>query len=117
MSLWGDWTDHWKSQLKRHKKAYEAGALVLTTLLAGPAITAAYLAVKQGNATQKQIDAVRAAKKALAQTPVPTEASVRQSLGVPTIGATGRLAFTPGMTGYVPLVLAFLIVAYILFKD
>lgn len=117
MSLWGDWTDHWKSQLKRHEKEYEVLALTGTTLVGGSALAAAYLAVQKANATQAQIEAVEAAKKSLAQAPLPTEQSVRTSLGVPNIGATGTLQFSEGVKAYILPAMAFLLAFYLLFKD
>lgn len=117
MSTWGDWTDHWKSQLKRHEKEYEVAALATTTLLGGSTLAAAYLAVKKANATQDQIDAVEAAKKSLAQAPISTEQSVKSSLGVPNIGATGTLQFSEGVKAYILPAMAFILALYLLFKD
>lgn len=112
MSLWGDWTEHWKSQLKRHEKEYELAALAVGTLVMGPAVTGAYTGVMSANETQKAIDATRAATKELAQTPLAVTSSVSQSLG-----ATGEIQFSRNIAQWIPIGLIFIIIMYVIFKD
>lgn len=117
MSTWEDWTDHWKSQLRRHETEYKLGGIALATVLAGPAIGGAWLAVEKANQLQGQTDAIRTAKQEMAQSPLQAGESIRDSLSVPNIGVTGEIEVGTGLQKYVIPLMIFLIVLYVIFKD
>ena len=114
---WNEYTDHWRDQYREHKSEWEIAGVVVGTILAGPAVAGAYGAVKTANLTAAQTEAVRAASKSLAQNPIGTQQDAAATGGVPSIGATGELQLPASMTGWLPLLLLFVVVMYFLFKD
>lgn len=93
------------------------GAVVLGTLIAGPAIAGAYAGVQTANAATEEANAYRAASTALAQDPLKTQQEVASSAGVPAIGATGEIQLPENLRAWLPLLLLFVVVMYVIFKD
>lgn len=116
---WGEYVDHWESQISKHRKPFQLTSAGLLVLIPGVGIplastaTAALAATWNANELQKKREALEAAKTAIAQTPYQTESEMREGSG---IGATGEIAFTRGISQWIPIALVFVVVMYFLFK-
>ena len=100
--------DRIRDAISEDREKYQAGAAIAGGVLLTPTILSAYTATVKANQTQMAREAVTAAGSQLAQTPYLTSGN---------IGATGEIAFSEGVTSWIPIGMIFIIVMFVLFKD
>ena len=101
MSIVDDWTKHWKSQWERHEETYKVGGALL---FFGPSAAGAYQKVVEQNELARKTEANKTALKAMSQDPLQ-------------LSATGEFQITEGVKQWIPILLVFLLVGYLIFKD
>lgn len=97
-----------KDELSEGTERSQRTLAIAGSIIMGPAILEAYKATAQSNQLQAAREAATAAGAEIAQQPYLTSQ---------TIGGTGEISLSKGITAWLPLGLAFIVVMYIIFKD